>query len=382
MLQLVTSVALLSVAGLAMGSDVCSARRDYDEIVAAATRKFYDQTFRGLDWPSRVEHYRKTVRCDDNEESIAGRVNALLSELHASHTALYTRTDIDYWGLNSLFAPNLTDYALNFSGIWPQQRDRQWYAKFVLEGSPAARAGVRQGDRLMQLNGEPFSPFAFTAKVDSLLVSSDGKKRRLASIQSTRISVMQAFIDASDASRRTFTVRGKRVGYFHLWTARDAILQSLKAALAEFDAADINGLVLDFRGGYGGTSPDYLAPLRASAHLMSIPKVFLVDDSVRSGKEMLAAMIRKEKLGTLVGSRTAGGFLGAAPVRLLDDRYFLLIAAYGGVPLDLPAIEGVGVQPHVRVPPCRMLCAGKDPPLEKALELLATNGGRRDSTTE
>ena len=47
-----------------------------------------------------------------------------------------------------------------------------------------------------------------------------------------------------------------------------------------------------------------------------------------------------------------------------------LVAAYPGAPLDLPTIEGVGVQPDVRVAPCRMRCAGRDPQLEKALELL------------
>lgn len=370
MSRLAFCLALLWAASPVLGADVCRARRDYDEIVAAATERFYDRTFRGLDWPSRVEYYRKRVGCEDNERRVAIEVNALLSELHASHTALYTKADIDYWGLNSLFAPRLADFALNFAGIWPQRQGREWYAKYVLEGSPAARAGVRQGDHLMLLNGEAFSPLAFTGQADRLVASSGGNAGRNVSIQATRMSIMQAFIDASNASRTTFTRQGRRLGYFHLWTARDAILQSLRAAIAEFDAARVDGFILDLRGGYGGTSPDYLEPLRASAHLMSVPKVFLIDDGVRSGKEMLAAMVRKEKLGTLVGSRTAGGFLGAVPVRLLDERYFLLIAAYGGIPLDLPTIEGVGVQPDVRVAPCRMRCAPRDPQLEKALELL------------
>jgi carboxyl-terminal processing protease len=360
----------LWTAGPVTGAEVCRARHDYDEIAAAATERFYDRTFRGLDWPARVRHHRNKVRCNDSEERVAIEVNALLAELHASHTALYTQSDIHYWGLNSLFAPRLSDFALNFTGIWPQRRGQQWYAKYVLEGSPAARAGVRQGDHLVLLNGEAFSPLAFTGKADLLVTSSDGRARRDIPIRAAHVSIMQAFIDASNASRTTFTRQGKRVAYFHLWTARDEILQSLQAAIAELDAGRVDGFILDFRGGYGGTSPDYLAPLRASAHLMSVPKVFLIDDGVRSGKEMLAAMVRKERLGTLVGSRTAGGFLGAVPVRLLDDRYFLLVAAYGAIPLDLPTIEGVGVQPDVRVAPCRMRCAGRDPQLEKALELL------------
>jgi carboxyl-terminal processing protease len=131
---------------------------------------------------------------------------------------------------------------------------------------------------------------------------------------------MQAFIHASRSSRRVLAVNGKQVGYFRLWAARDAILQELKEAVADFDAQNVDALAVDLRGGYGGTSQDYLAPLRTGAHVARMPKYFLVDEAVRSGKEMLAAIIKKEKLGVLVGSRTAGAFLGGVPVRLHARR--------------------------------------------------------------
>jgi C-terminal processing protease CtpA/Prc len=75
---------------------------------------------------------------------------------------------------------------------------------------------------------------------------------------------------------------------------------------------------------------------------MSVPKFFLIDDGVRSEKEMLTAMVKKERLGTLVGSRTNGAFLVAVPVPPIDGKYFLLVAGYGSLPVDLPPIEGVG----------------------------------------
>jgi carboxyl-terminal processing protease len=294
-----------------------------------------------------------------------------LSELHASHTALYTRSDIHYWGLNSLFSSSPADYRLYFAGIWPERRGEQWYVRYVLEDSPAARAGIAQGDQLLQLNDAAFSPFAFTEHADSLVIRSTDNVRRTLSVQSEYQNIMEAFIAASKASRRIFTVSGKRVGYFHLWAARDSILQAMEGALAEFEASRVDALIVDFRGGYGGTSPDYLASLRASTHLLSVPRFFLIDEGVRSGKEMLAAMVKKEKLGILVGSKTAGAFLGAVPVRFFADRYFLLVAAYGSVPVDLPPIEGVGVRPDVEVPLCRARCGGRDAQLEKVLELIS-----------
>jgi len=363
---------LLLAAVAARAADDCNSRHEFDQIVSEVTHRFYDQTFRGLDWPARVRHYRNALSCGAESPGVALVVNQLLSELHASHTKLYTRADMHYWGLNSLFSPNLTDFRLNFAGIWPEQQNGRWFAKYVLEGSPAARAGVARGDELLQLNDAPFSPFAFTGHADSLVVRSVPAARRTLAVTAEYVRIMQAFIDASKASTRTIELPGKRVGYFHLWTAQDSILQALSEALAGFEASRVDALIVDLRGGYGGTSPDYLDPLRASPHLMSVPKFFLIDDGVRSGKEMLAAMVKKEKLGTLVGSRTKGAFLVAVPVRPIDGKYFLLVAGYGSLPVDLPPIEGVGVRPDIEVALCSAFCGGRDAPLEKALALTAS----------
>lgn len=368
---------LLAASAASFSSDKCVAKKEYDEIVSIVTKGFYDKTFRGLDWSSRVSHHRKSLACNADDRGVAASVNALLSELKASHTALYTRRDLHYWGLNSMFSQGPTDYQLEFSGIWPEKRDGAWYARYVLEGSPAARAGVAGGDELLRVNGKAFEPLSFTGKEDSLQLSSDGKGSRTVTIRADHKNVMQAFIDAAESSRKILKAGNKRVGYFHLWTAREGILKALKEALAEFEVARVDALIIDFRGGYGGTSPAYLDPLNASAHLKTVPKYFLIDDGVRSGKEMLAQMIRNGKLGTLVGSRTAGNFLGATPHRFFDDKYFLLLASFGNGDFG---IEGVGVPPDIEVIRCREHCGGRDAQLAKALELAGVVYNRGDES--
>src|SRR5687767_8551404 len=97
----------------------CQPLQEYDEITSLVTERFYDKTFGGLDWPARVAHHRKVVNCQDDDRRIAEVVNALLSELRASHTALYTKADLNYWGLNSFFAKSLDDYKVFSIEIWP-----------------------------------------------------------------------------------------------------------------------------------------------------------------------------------------------------------------------------------------------------------------------
>jgi carboxyl-terminal processing protease len=355
----------------------CAARHDFDLIAGAVSERFYDKTFNGLDWPKRIAHYRERVRCGGTEQEVAARANELLSELHASHTAAFTRTDLDYWGFNSVFSQQDSEYAFNFSGIWARRNGARWYARYVLEASPAAAAALQQGDELVSINGAPFSPTAFTAGPDHLVVSSDGRERRTVTLQARSESVMQAFIRASQASAAIRPVGDARVGYFHLWGARAPILQSLKDALTRFESQKVDALVLDLRGGYGGTSLDYLQPLWRSAYLMSVPRYFLIDENVRSGKEMLAAIAARDDLAQLVGSRSAGAFLGAEPVRIDGGRYFVLVAAFDGTLPDLPRVEGRGVEPAIEVQPCRMHCGGRDPQWEKVVGLIRMQRAKR-----
>lgn len=352
----------------------CQPVAEYDEIVGVVTERFFDQTFNGLDWHANVAARRNQIECTDDDAGVAAVVNALLAELDASHTALYTTGDMHYWGLNSLFTFDDPDaYTINFSGIWPQQQSGTWYVKHVLEESAADRAGVRVGDELLALNGAQFSLDELDSASVILRVSSDGRTARDVVIQTSRQTIMRAFVEAARASARVLTVDEKRVGYFHLWTARDAILESMNAALEAFEAMKVDAVLLDYRGGYGGTSEDYLAKLRERPYLREIPKYFLIDDSVRSGKEMLAGIVKRDELGTLVGSTTAGDFLGASPFRFFDDKYFLLLAiGDGSIPIvpGVGQIEGMGIEPDVFVEPCRMHCSGRDPQFEKAIELI------------
>lgn len=368
-MRIVMGLLLLAAVGEARPQE-CQPLLEFDEIVATVTERFVDRTFNGLNWTDRMTGHRSRVGCMDDAERIASIVNSLLAELNASHTALYTRSDMHYWGLNSLFAADGA-YEIDFAGIWPEQDNGRWFAKHVLEGSPGAAAGVLVGDELLEIDDRNFSVLGFGPGASTLSVSSDGRTVRVVSLKTRRQSVMGGFVDAARASERILSVGAKRVGYFHLWTARDAILESMEAALERFENDRVDALVMDYRGGYGGTSEDYLRTLRARTFWQGVPKYFLIDDSVRSGKEMLAGIVKRDRLGTLVGSKTAGYFLGASPFRFFDDKYLLLlaIAGNGEVP-GVGRVEGVGIAPDVEVEPCRRYCAGRDPILEKAIELI------------
>lgn len=255
--------------GSTASAQQCAVLDTYDQITAAVTARFYDRSFKGLDWNQRVAFYRAGLSCSHTDQQFAASINKLLGELQVSHTVLYTRDDLEYWALQSIFSRNTSDYPVAFSGIWAERDAGSWYAKYVLPGSPAAQAGVLQGDVLLRLNGAGFQPVAFSANTaNQLTISSDGKKHRTVSLSARQASVQQAFLTASQESQKIVLRSGKRVGYFHLWSGtHELFLKAFNAALADFETQKIDALILDLRGGFGGASLDYLARLKESAYL-------------------------------------------------------------------------------------------------------------------
>jgi|GEM_PF-4373595 len=140
--------------------------------------------------------------------------------------------------------------------------------------------------------------------------------------------------------------------------------------MENFSESDIDALIVDLRGGFGGTSDDYLSAVRFMRVQTPVPVYFLIDDSVRSGKELLAALVRRDGLGTLVESTTAGCYLSGRMNRLLDNRYFLDVAVGTFPTPGTGDIEGIGVAPDIDLAPCRQHCNGSDPILDRVLQLI------------
>lgn len=356
--------------------DSCQAVADASVILSVVTEQFYDRRFNGLNWSQEVANTVEAIECDEAPVAVAERINALLSRLEASHTAVYSQQDLDYWGLNSLFYfDGLDGYTLPFPGIWATRHDDAWFVSYVLNGSAAEAAGVRAGDELVRLNGQAFAPTEFVAGDNQLEISSDGNMTQTLTVTAPVQSVMNAFVDASAASAQILTIDSsgeeKSAGYYRIWAARDQIQRDFQDAVERYTVAEVDALIVDLRGGFGGTSEEYLAPIRFMQGQRPIPVYFLIDDTVRSGKELLAGAVRRDELGTLVGATTAGYYLSGRMNRLLDERYFLYVAVRKFPTPDSGEIEGVGVEPDVEVIPCREHCDGRDLIMEQVLEIIA-----------
>ena len=116
---------------------------------------------------------------------------------------------------------------------------------------------------------------------------------------------------------------------------------------------DVDGLVLDLRGGWGGAQPEYAELFVGGAPIMTYvgrdgreafasfrwrrPVVVLVDEGTRSGKEVVTYGLKRQGV-RVVGTRTAGALLAARGFLLRDGS--LLVLAVSDVRVEGERLEG------------------------------------------
>lgn len=372
----------------------------FDELWQTVRDHFYDAALHSLDWTAVREKYRPMAAAASDEERPAV-FNRMLAELAASHTWYYTPADPAYYQLLDIFSGALRralrqvfpngQVTYPGIGIFTRRLGDKTFISGVLDGLPAAQAGLRVGDELLTADGSPYHPISsFTSKVNQAVTLQ--VRRSLAGLPQDVVVVPQqikpneAFLQAMQESARIINANGVKIGYIHVWSYAGTQYQRLfERELFSGTLKEADALVVDLRDGWGGAQPQYLDLFTAQGPTVTMvdrdgdvsvanvkwrkPVVMLVNGGTRSGKEILAYGFKKYGLGELIGTRTAGAVL-AGRAFLLSDMSLLLLAV-ADVRVDGQRLEGVGVTPTIEVPFAVEYAQGKDPQLQRALEHLS-----------
>lgn len=346
--------------------------RDYtaafDKVVQTVRDHFYDKTLHGVDWTKVTTGYRAQLRDVKSKAEFSTLINTMLGELKASHTGYLTQDDAEYYMLSSVMAGDLQGRKVEQIGVMGRQEASGFFVAGVLDGGPAEKAGIKSGDQLVAADGEPFtSAGSFRGKegksVSVRLRRGGQEDLRTVTVMPEKRNVLKAFLDATRESARVLNVEGKRLGYVHLWTMGNDAFREALDSLVLHKLYDTDGLILDLRDGYGGIpwgySDVFVRPdvtweqqMRGENPLSrhtgyGKPMVVLINGGTRSAKEFLTYQFKAAKRATVVGTRTAGAFLGAGAYQINDDA--LLELPVVGLRLDKIRLEGAGVAPDILV---------------------------------
>ena len=323
----------------------------------------------------------------------------MLAELNTSHTRRYVPMETAYYELLDIFSATLEsdivrifpdgEVAYTGVGIFTREIDGKTYVAGVLEGGPADKAGLLTGDEIVAAGAGTFSTIAsFEGRDGVPTVMTIRRQARGPTfdvmVEPRRIRPNDSFLKAMRQSISVTERDEKKLGYVHIWSnAGKQYHVAFIEQLARGPLSEVDGLVLDFRDGWGGASLDYanlylgVTPTiwtfdrervkKCSSVRWSKPLVVLVNEGTRSGKEIVAQAVQRQGI-PLVGTRTAGAVMGATPFILNDDSVLLVAILDGTVDGERP--EGRGVRPDIEVPFLLPYAAGRDPQIEAAMDLI------------
>jgi carboxyl-terminal processing protease len=376
----------------------------FDEVWRLVDQRFYDSGFRGQDWAALRDQYRPRAEAAPDADAQAKVIDDMLGELAATHTARYRPNDPAYYQLLDIFSGSLRRELRDLFpngvrypgiGLFTRRIGDNLFVSGTIAGLPADDAGVLVGDEIVDVDGKTFEPVdSFADKVGQTVIlhvrrAADGPVVAIA-MKPQWIEPAKAFVDAMSDGARIIESNGRKIGYVRIWSyAGDRYQDQLEELLSTGKLADADALIWDLRDGWGGAQPYYLDIFSKLGPTMTLtdrggdqelvnvkwrkPVALLINGGSRSGKEVLAYGFKKYGVGEVIGTRTAGALLAARAFLLRDDS--LLLLAVNDVSVDGERLERIGVTPTIEVPFPIEYAAGKDPQIDKAVEVLTRQVG-------
>ncbi|MFA5830634.1 MAG: S41 family peptidase [Candidatus Paceibacterota bacterium] len=273
----------------------------------------------------------------------------------------------------------------------------------VIKGSPAYRAGLKRGDKIIRIRG--VSVAGKTQKEATMLIRGNegtpvtltvlggcnGKERSVTLIRRNIRDGTTGIVETID----------KQYAYVHIQDFMNNPAESVAYSMERWEQihGTPKGFIIDLRENPGGSvmqsvkfiglfveSGDALyekqqdgryvpwqIPKRSEDIIPGVPIVVLVNDGSASASELVSGALKDFGRATIVGTNTYGKGVMQTKIFLKDKSEFHLTIAYTFTPKKT-AIHKVGIAPDVLVPEgANESCTG-DAQLAAALKILHEKG--------
>lgn len=280
-------------------------------------------------------------------------------------------------------------------GIYVGIKDKSIVVQAPIEGTPAAKAGIKSEDIIVKIN----DTFATDLKYDEavgMMRGDPGTKVKI-SIMRAGVSNLLEFEltrEVIDLPTVSSEVRkdNKDIGYLQLRMFASNSDEALAQELKKLQDQGIKGLVLDLRDNPGGDlesavniaknfvpkGPVVFTVDRGGATQtyqsgadpsFKLPMVVLINGGSASASEVLAGALKDTKVATLIGEKSFGKGIVQAIFPLGGGDGLKLTTSKYLTPNKID-IHEKGIEPDVAIAPGEK--QGEDLQLKKALEVLTT----------
>ncbi len=323
----------------------------------------------------------------DPEELSKGAIEGMLEALGDPYTSYIENYDLAVSGLQG-----------SFEGIGAviSVKNSELTVVSPIAGGPAERQGVRSGDKILKVDGEPTSNMSLIqavlkirgekgSTVTLLILHQDENTPVEVEIIREEIEIDSVYLDMlpdniahlqityfAEKTPGEFTtalnnalqsgalgiildLRGNSGGY--LYVVADVASEFLDGGIVLYEANNAGDIIEEWTASTGGLATD-------------MPLVVLIDGGSASGSEVLAGALQDHGRATLIGTKTYGKGSVNVLHRLSDNSAIYVTTARWLTP-DRHLIEGKGITPDIEVEITEEdISSGRDPQLESAIEYL------------
>lgn len=325
-----------------------------------------------------IDHIKKSYVDEvDDKKLIADAIKGMLSGLDPHSTYLKAE---DFSSLKE-------DTSGKFGGLGIEvQMDESGLIKVVapIDDTPAARAGIRSGDRISALDGTPVKGMTLTDAVD-IMRGHPGDPIVLTVIRKgvdmpLKISIIRDVIKVTSIKSELME---ERFGYIRIRQFQERTGGDLVAALEKLQAeTDLDGLILDLRNNPGGVlnaSVDVVDAFISSGLIVytqgrvadsdskyfatsdnpsnDLTLIVLINGGSASASEIVAGALQDHKRGIIMGTQSFGKGSVQTILPLSADSAIKLTTARYYTPAGR-SIQAEGITPDILVEEAKLTKQG------------------------
>jgi carboxyl-terminal processing protease len=254
-----------------------------------------------------------------------------------------------------------------------------YYVLFPFADSPAAKAGIQDGDRLLAIDNLAIDPQAPLDQVQSAIRGPAGRSVRLTigrppDYQPVQVSIRRAQIPEPSVTWHIEPL-DPRLGVIAVNLIASSTRDEIQRAVQDLQAQHATYFVLDLRNNPGGLlsagvdiarlflkdglimqqqykgKPVETFRADSPGSLDAIPLVVLVNHNSASAAEIIAGALKVNQRARLIGTPTFGKDTIQLVYDLGDGSSLHVTSAHWWIPGLDPPLEGNGLQPDVPINP-------------------------------
>ncbi len=279
-------------------------------------------------------------------------------------------------------------------GIIISIKDEQLTIISPIEDTPAYRAGIKAGDKIVEIDGKLTEGIELNEAVDILRgekgteVTLGVKRENVEEV--LKITIIRDIIEVK-AVKREVMGKDNNLGYIRITTFNVNTEPELKEVLNEFNKdSNIQGIILDLRNNPGGlldSAIEVASQFIKEGPVVHIkdrdgivatiesrgnkypnwPLFVLINEGSASASEIVAGAVQDSGRGILLGEKTFGKGVVQQVFNLYDGSGIAITTSEYYTPSER-SIDNIGIEPDILVEPVED--SEQDMQLNKAIQLL------------